>query len=452
MTWRTNIMAASITVAGSLLLVILLLKAPALLAGIGALALLGACFMAPLSMLPAVAVLLWALVPTPYLPISPTIGRYMSPAIVVLAIWCVRIAAGSKTRPIGSEIALPWLVGALALWLGYASLGSIDPVRSLIWSTNALIVLGVITVARRATEETREYLLSAWALVSIGLGTFALAEWLTKYNPLAPYLVSDGKVIEQVWSVYRVETTIGFPLVNGLFFATSAAMFFGLCIRHRTARNYWAGAFATVGLMLTVSRSATLGLVLGLTVTVLLLLLTAKGSGGRKMVAALVVLILAVGISQSPLLTQRDVSAEGQSSTAYRDVVVEVSSRIVEDDGYLGSGPGTSQDRIDKVTDRLIVENSILQLVISTGIPGTSLFLCILVIACTIAVRQQRWEAVAGMLAYTTTSAGFNAWDSNPATLGLLGLLLILANPGGAARVSPKKGGRTGSRGGQKAL
>src|SRR5205085_9864191 len=94
--------------------------------------------------------------------------------------------------------------------------------------------------------------------------------------------------------------------------------------------------------------------------------------------------------------------------------------------GFLGAGPGTSQMFLLRNGDGSRLENSVLQMGVSIGIPGVAIFALLVLAAAVSAVRSHRYEALAGLIAYVTTAAGFNAWDSNPQTLGLFAMLLIV--------------------------
>src|SRR5262249_50064731 len=134
-----------------------------------------------------------------------------------------------------------------------------------------------------------------------------------------------------------------------------------------------------------------------------------------------------VVVFQSPILRERDRSAEAQASATYRSNVMRESLSVIRADGYLGSGPGTSQRRIDQSGKPLVLENSLLQLRVSPGLPGVALLLVLLSAAAGTAVRRSRWDAFAGLIACVVAATGFNAWDAIPDTLALLGLVIVLA-------------------------
>src|SRR5262249_18155523 len=140
-------------------------------------------------------------------------------------VWAMRVlmrrkydrvtALGRWWRPVSS---------ALACWLLFGSLTSLSPQRSLAWS----VVFGSAFLAAGAAAEssemkTRQAFERAWLWSALVFGALGCAEGLTHWNPLAPHYKIDGSAITQHWSVYRIETTLGHPLVNAMVFATLGA-------------------------------------------------------------------------------------------------------------------------------------------------------------------------------------------------------------------------------------
>jgi hypothetical protein len=68
---------------------------------------------------------------------------------------------------------------------------------------------------------------------------------------------------------------------------------------------------------------------------------------------------------------------------------------------------------------------------VSLGIPGCLGFFTLLGTATWTAIRRQRWEGAAAVVAATVVSTGFNGWDQVPVTLVMVGAAVVLALAGG---------------------
>lgn len=377
--------------------------------------------------LPGLALATYALFAAPYLGLPKTFGRFLGPATLILLVWAVRTIIASERRR--HRMGRAWVTAATAMctWLALETVLSLRPSTSFLWSAVFGITIPLAgTAAILANDATRDILIRAWTALSVALGAFATFEGVTHWNPLAAHYTVDGQPLVQKWAVYRVETTLGHPLVNAMFFATSAAVMTMLAIEKPTRWRVTAAILSASGLVFTASRTGVIGLSLGIGVALVAMTFSRRTTTGRKIIAISVIVAALIVVFQSPILKARDRSAEAQASMTYRSNVIRDSLLVIRADGYLGSGPGTSQRRIDQSGTSLVLENSILQLGVSTGLPGVAVLFVLLGAVAGTAVRRARWEAFAGLIACVVAATGFNAWDAIPETLALLGLVIIL--------------------------
>jgi peptidoglycan biosynthesis protein MviN/MurJ (putative lipid II flippase)/O-antigen ligase len=389
-------------------------------------------FRVPLARLPALALIVFAVVPSPYLLIPRAVGPYLSLPVLFMLVYVVR----STVRPVSPQGGLrSWPAWAIVciLGLGAETLWSIHPSRSVAWSATFLVTVPLVgAVAARSDHRVREELLRAWVAVAGFLGAFGVVEGLTHYNPFAKYYFISGVRLSQTWSVYRIETLLGHPLFNALFFSTSAAVITILAVRRPTVYRVVSAALCVMALTFTASRGGALGLVLGVGAGLIGLAMSRFAGVGRKALAISTLVIALVLVWQSPVLRQRDQSAEGQANAAYRTQVLDQAVALIRADHYLGSGPGTSErrfleDNTAASTGSGILENSVLGVGVSTGIGGLAVIAAMVLGLLATAVRRQRWEVVAGVIAFVVSASGFNVWDEIPECFVLLGLLALVA-------------------------
>jgi hypothetical protein len=382
----------------------------------------------PLRWMPAIGLATFVLFPAPYLASVPEIaGRYLSPAIVLVGCWGLRtLFTRSQVTDRGVK-AVAALGGATAVWAAVRCWPSIEKNRSALWTAVLVVVVVLAPLAAARSANVMPLLMATWTGIVAAVGLLGVVEGVAKTNPLASHFETNGEVIRQSWSVYRIETTLGHPLLNGMFFATSAAMIAVYSLRRPSVLRLVAAALATLALVLTASRSGVIALVLGVAVGVLFTFFARTTSPGRKAAMAVSAGIVVLAVVQAPILKQRERSTEASSSAQYRQQVIETSRDEMRRFHYVGSGPGTSQTLLLRDGKNPSLESSVLQIGVSLGAPGVGGFALLLVAASVLALRRGRPHVVAGLIAYVTTAAGFNAWDSDPQTLAILGLLLILA-------------------------
>jgi hypothetical protein len=380
----------------------------------------------PLWILPSLALTAFALWPAAYLPLSSTL-QTITPGSVLLLMWGLKMLATPKRRAIRWNVSVILLIG----WLIYKTLTSIAFRTSLDWAMTAIIDVILTTwAAMRADGRTRNALHRTWLLLGTILSAAAFFERVSSHNPLSGLYASANPPLIQHWSVYRSMTTLGHPLVNGTFFASTAVLAIsGLVSKNRSSSKALlisCGGLSIVGVLMTVSRSSVAATAAGLGLALFLFIVTQRKSFATTLVfVALSGLGLFILLTSS-LLATRNGSSEAAGSSTYRTSVVTESKILARSDHYVGAGPSTSQRQFDHAGANMTVENGGLQLLLSIGIPGIALSIMSLRKPVMIALRRGNTAALAATAAFLVGGLAFNFWESNLAALGLFGLLLAL--------------------------
>ena len=375
----------------------------------------------PTWVLPSVSLWLFALLPVGYLNGVPNwVGRFYTPAVVVLLIWAVRIL-WSRGRPAFVR-SLRWLVPVFLVLLALSYVG-LSPARSVNW----LIVVGIVVALPAALvpavdERTASTLLRSWFVLGIALAIVAVIESLLETNPLSPYYSFD-----QHWALYRVSTTLGHPLMNGTFFSVTAclAAFAMTRVGAPRATAFFCFVLCALAAGLTGSRSGVWALVSGLAVGLLVTLVSGRTSVANKFLGIVLGVVALVVLPALPTIADRAGSAEGAASSLYRDYVVRLAGRLFLQRPVVGYGPGNSSIATAQSGATLPLENSVLGTLVSGGVIGTAALLVLVVVVISRVLRSGRADGVAGIAAYVVAGAAFPLWESNPAALVAVGLVVI---------------------------
>ncbi|MDW5615071.1 O-antigen ligase family protein [Mycolicibacterium sp. D5.8-2] len=407
---------------------------------------LSGALLLPISALPATALWLLVLLPLNFTGMPQVASSYVTPAVLVIAIWMVRVALGNRMLPLlrvrirGWSIILPLLalliVSAL-LNTGHANTAihfiSSDPGRTPAWiAVFTICVLAPSVLGQISREDLWPTLQTSFAGIGLFLGVVAAVDFLFHFNPWSAVL--NFEVREATWSVFRAKTSLGHPLLT----ATVASVALVVCVFPAGGirrRLLWVGAFgALIALILSASR----GGVVAVGFATFLGVFASRPSGkqslshGRGRLVSLIAAatILAI-IAFSPLLTRRTGSSEGMDSGTYRINVFVDAIKLILERPMLGFGPGTSNTifaehyaGIDRVAR---LENSALQLLVSVGIPASLLCLLGLGLLIAIAIKRGRAGVVAGIAAFGVSLTGYNALEAIPAILALVAPLLFCA-------------------------
>ena len=219
--------------------------------------------------------------------------------------------------------------------------------------------------------------------------TFATFEGVTQWNPLAAHYTVDGQPLVQKWAVYRVETTLGHPLVNAMFFATSAAVMTMLAIEKPTRWRVTAAMLSTSGLVFTASRTGVIGLSLGIGVALVAMTFSRRTHDRTQDHRD----------QPSSWRPHRRLSVSDPQGARSVSRSSGIDARTVQRDTRLARGDpwrtGTSDpDQAPPSAESigagrsLVLENSLLQLGVSTGLPGVAVLFVLLGAVAGTAVRR----------------------------------------------------------------
>jgi hypothetical protein len=395
--------------AGSLVVVVL-----AVLAG---LLLFSGMVLVPRWVLPSAALVLFATLPTAYLAVPAIAGRYVSPAVIVMAVWAIRglpTARLTRTQMVGFVFALTGMATS-ALLSAYST-------YALAWSATFVFAF-LLPLLLTCDEKTARALRKTWQVVVIGLACLGLIESIAKQNVFSRFYTFD-----QHWSVYRVETLLGHPLMNGFFFAVSGSLFFGYFVRQRTRFVGIAFASAVLGTVLSGSRSGLAALLAGIGVVAIVMVLSSRSRLGVKLFAVTTVVAAVVLGPRIPILAARAGSEEALGSSAARDLIYQMTWNLIAKNPVVGSGVGSSPYVGVSNGIQLPIESAVLGSIVSVGLVGAIALAFVMATAMAIAVRRRQVEVVAAVTAFVLVGLAFPLWEPIPATWVVMGLLVILAN------------------------
>ncbi|TFD59099.1 hypothetical protein E3T39_12155 [Cryobacterium suzukii] len=400
-------------------------------------------FLLPAHILPAVALATFALIPARILPQDGPIGA-LPLTTMIIVVWAVRrLLTGTADRqstaaPAPFRSATRYFALLFLAWSLFALVRSTDVQASLGWiisfSAGALLPLAIATATREA-----HWIRQVWLVLGATLGAYALIEGALRANPVWGTLFSAlGLSDSQHWSVYRATASFGHPLFAGLFLAVACALAIGVWLRENSKPALLAAVFSGLGLVATVSRGAILSAAIAIAFAYAVsLVLRGDKRWGKLTLLAVLMVVAVVGLFQFDAFTARNNSLEAELSSQARDLGVWVSIQAANFTGWIGSGPGTS-GITGRLFDDVTIENSLLQLLISIGLPGVALFLLTIGSAIAHALSRRAVGAAAALVAYTVCIAGFNAIDALRPMHLLLGCLLLLAlNPTRADAAPP---------------
>jgi O-antigen ligase len=408
-------------------------------AAVGVVALL----LLPTKVLPAVALWLLVLVPVGYMDIPRVVGRYFTPALIVIVVWIVRTAFAQRMTLLLRVPIKGWLIALPLLALLIAS--TISSGVHTGWSIAWTIVLGVCVAAPALIGQISQddvWPTVRWSFAAIGLflGVLAAVDFVLHLNPWTS--LYRYEVSERTWAVFRTRTSLGHPLMT----STVASVAFAVCVFPSGKGRQWpyllcAGG-ALVAVILSVSRTSVPTIAVAILVGVLSTLSGTKRFQGRskgRLFSIAIAAGLFVVMALSPLLSARNQTSGGISSAAYRSQLLENAMEIIAGHPMLGSGPGTSSLAYGRQYGG-ILENSYIQLVVSIGLPAFIVFVMGVALVVLVAIRRSRAGAAAGLAAFMVSIAGFNVIDSNPGLLALAAPLIFCAVAPGARELEGRSG------------
>lgn len=395
-----------------------------------------AMFAIPVHMLPSIALAVIALVPTRLVPSSGPFNA-LPPLAIVMGIWVLRRFVLDHRGPrtallppvtkIGPRLAVYATAIMLVVWLLLstfrAGFGDTSVGWTIAFTASALLPL-LIFDAREEVALLRKVLLVVGAIVGANIFIEMMLGTSPIYGLLALFAGGERTF---GFAVYRARGAFSHPLFAGAFLTIPAMVGIGTWLTTGRRWTLVCGLLAAVGVLGTVSRGSilALGVAAGIAVIVAPFFLGWKNITRWFALLGLGVVGGIAVLNFGPLLERSD-SIESQLSAGVRDRAVTVALDAAAYGGWFGTGPGTS-GQTGRLFDSIIIENSMLQLLISIGIPGLLLFLAF--IGSLIWAAWARGDLGVGLaiIAYVVAITGFNSLDAVRNMHLLIGILALLA-------------------------
>ncbi|RKE59339.1 O-antigen ligase [Microbacterium sp. AG238] len=374
-------------------------------------------FTLPRRALPVLA--LWSLVllPLGYTTLPSLVGRYFTPALILILIWELRVLTkAERTRRVPALVEAGGLVLLAALFISALMGQSLQ--SSLLWIA-VFAVAGTFAVRAAVVSDESDLDLALLQkhllLVGVFIGLGSIGELVLGLNPWD--LIYTEVYRDRTWSVDRANLSFGHPLVLSL--ASASILSASVAMNRRGGRLLALAGMsgAAVGLIFSVSRTGLVATAAGVVVAVLVQSLSKDARARWRAVAALLVGGAVIVLAwNSDLLQGRQASADGTGSISYRDAMFDRALRLFGTAGVTGYGPGRSVDVYSTNFPGLVLENSVLQLMISLG-ALSAVVLGAVAFTAVRGVKHSRAWAVGGLASFVVSLSGFNALDSNPAIL-----------------------------------
>lgn len=391
----------------------------------------------PIRILPAVALWSYIALPLAFTPLGGPLAYYFTPAVIVLAIWSFRAMSLQGSRKSGSRMYIViFVMGAVALLVGAAT--GVNPVQSFSWLAVYVVTFGLVVPAAlkegaidiRALERAL-----LWA--GILLGSVAVGEYVLGANPWN--LIYSDETVAREWSVFRARSTMGHPLQLAL---AASGIFGAALVLLRRHRALAIAALILSALAVMLSASLTGVVAMGAALAATTLRRTQAGESRRRGAVAVSTVVIGCALLvvtlSSDLLETRS-AAEGSGSWGYRAVLLDMTVPLFLERPFFGSGAGTSSVIFEQVGIGLPLENSALQLLLSTGLSGLAVLIS-LAWASARAIRYGSSVALTGIAAVVVSLVGFNGLDATPGVLAFLGIFVVMAWHSSTQQVDVSRG------------
>jgi hypothetical protein len=387
---------------------------------VGVLALLGsvAICTVELSYAPAAALVAFVLVPVVYLSANTRHGA-LNPEVPIMLVLLIRFGVERRRLHWGRHL-LPLVM--LTLWV--VTMTALSTVRSTseAWTLDFITLLVLPAVLLVNWEAARKHLLTCWLAIGGVVGFYGIIEWLLKRNIVYGHLFAEAGLV-QSGGAYRITTTLGHPLVNGIFFCVTTLLGVGRIVRAHRPWEVIATAFAGVALLATGSRGAVLAFAIGLVFTLAgSVFRTAEPAHRRRAVAVIVVFLALAGGGAIYASTRTDLSG----STSTRLETYQAGEMLIHEYWPFGAGAGVADElkvNMPVGEAQRTIESSALELAAELGLPGVVLTLWLLLAAISTAFRRQP-EVAGALVAFCVAASSFNFWDEYRPGLLILGLLI----------------------------
>lgn len=431
------IIMTSFTVVGVAAAISLGVSITDVLVGVCGLFALGAILAMPVHWIPAFALLVLTFFPSRFIPNDGPF-RALPPLTVLLVVWAFRRTVLGQSaspervglgplRPRAARLAIYLPAVFLLLWLLYSVATSVSTRTSVSWTISFVLALGapmLVMDSRREGLLLRRTLMWSGAL----LGAYAFVEVLLGSSPIYGAIYQAlGTHIDRDWSVYRAFASFSHPLAAAAYFTVPTMLSLSEWLRTAKVKYLVYAGLGALGIFATVSRGSILAIAIGAGFVFLCYLFSPSARTQGRM-AGMVVLGLIGGLFAASFgpLQERSDSLEGGLSDAAREVAVSVALKAAAYGRWLGTGPGTS-GQTSRRFDGIVIENSMLQLLISIGVPGLLLVLALLGGIIYNSLSHGDVGAAAATVALTISFTGFNVIDAVLYLHILLGTVVLLS-------------------------
>jgi len=362
--------------------------------------------------------LMWIFFPQEYLTTNPYVGL-LNPSTVLLTVLAVKYSRKPKSSRL---IIFLGFTLVLIIGIGY----SVSSLTSIAWSVQAILLFWVLAVGLQPISQVAFYkIFEVMKVAIIFISLIAVLEYLAR-RPLlytGQFLPVYTEAYKWVYySAYRVETSLGHPLNNGLFFSTFSILLF-IALLRLPKKKLSLLAFAVSGLATFLSGSRTAVLTLLIAITLVILFLWSKiGNLEKLLFVILTPSIVFVAYLQpwTQSLLSRAESAEGIASQTYRFDLLSWADLLTRSYLVRGSGPGTSSIVWNTFGNTAPLENGIFQLWISLGLITTILLLLGLLVVLFKSTPIFSWAVFLPILSYFPST---NFVESSSSFLPFIGIV-----------------------------
>ena len=326
-------------------------------------------FLIDRTILPSLAMIFLSFCPIPYLT---TLGIFqlLSPASLVLLVFVL--------KNLNSIVPMRILfVSPLILVLIYLGANSDNVQRSLGWSYTLSLLLVSITLNFQSKLVNYKFLIDTLFAISIVLIIYAILEVIIGSNPIFNnYPLYWGRYSS--WGQYRITTSLGHPINNGLYFSFYFLLLATLPLAENRTRIRISILFLLfICTLLSGSRSGVLALFIGIAVLAIYNYLNGIRSRRVAIWLPFLPILLLIVFPAYSKFSSRNVSFEGKQSVTYRFKVI---TDIWQQLPYIpakGFGPGLGSAGFRTIGFRTILESGIGQLLVGLGVTLTLLIVFI---------------------------------------------------------------------------
>ena len=393
-------------------------------------------FVIPVHMLPSVVLVVLALIPTRLVPSSGPFNA-LPPLAIVMGVWVLRRWVldhrGTRSRQlpalttIGPRLAVYATAIMLVGWLIVSTIREGGSETTVGW-TLSFVASALLPLLIFDAREEAALLRRVVMIVGAAVGAYIFVEMTLGMSPVYGIVtLLLGSEPSFGFAVYRARGAFSHPLFAGAFLTIPALVGIGTWLKTGRTWTLLCGLLAAAGVLGTVSRGSILAIGVGVGIAIVIAPFFLGWKNLKRCGALLGLAVVGgIGILNFAPLLERSGSIESRLSADVRDRAVTVAMDAAAYGHWFGTGPGTS-GATGRLFDSIVIENSMLQLLISIGIPGLVLF--VLFVVSLIWCAWSRGDLGIGLaiIAYMVSITGFNSLDAVRNMHILIGLLVLLA-------------------------